>query len=131
MREKIQRMMTGRYGADKMGQVLSIAALISVLISVFTGWMWFNIFGLFLLIWVYFRMFSKNLQKRYSENQAFMVVWNRMTGWFHRTKTTVARDKNYHIYKCPSCGQKVRIPRGKGKISIHCPKCGNDFIKRS
>ena len=36
-----------------------------------------------------------------------------------------------HLYRCPSCGQKVRVPRGKGRISIHCPKCQRDFIKRT
>ena len=131
MGDKFRRMMQGRYGADNLGQQLSIAALISVLIGLFTGWSWFSLFGIFLLVWQYFRMFSKNIQKRYNENQAYLLLRNRITGWFRKEKSYARQRKDYHIYKCPSCGQKVRVPRGKGRISIHCPKCGNDFIKKS
>ncbi|MDD3220861.1 MAG: hypothetical protein EOM34_12080 [Clostridia bacterium] len=131
MREKLQRFMAGRYGNDKMNQVLSIGALILILIGAFFRvepcyWL-----GLLLIIYLYFRMLSRNIQKRYAENQVFLRYYNQVTGWFSGKKNSVEQNKGYHIYKCPECKQKVRIPKGKGKISIHCPKCGNDFIKRS
>lgn len=131
MREKLQRFMAGRYGNDKMNQVLSIAALILILIGAFSRVEPCHWLGLLLIIYLYFRMLSRNIQKRYAENQVFLRYYNQVTGWFSGKKNSVERNKGYHIYKCPECQQKVRIPKGKGKISIHCPKCGNDFIKRS
>ena len=131
MGDKFRRMMQGRYGADQLGQFLSVAALVSVLIGLFTGWSWFSLFGIFLLAWQYFRMFSRNIQKRYNENQGFLLLRRRIVGWFRKERSFADQNKGYRIFKCPSCGQKVRVPKGKGRISIHCPKCGNDFIKRT
>ena len=132
MREKLQRFMYGRYGSDKLNHVLSIVALILVLLGSFFRRMslayWL---GFALLILIYYRMMSRNIQKRYAENQAFLRYYNQWTGWFHGRKNAAARNKDYKIFRCPKCSQKVRVPKGKGKISIHCPKCGHDFIKRS
>ena len=89
---------------------------------------WLAIVG---VAYMYFRMLSRNISARYAENQAFLKHYYRLTGWFFGKKSDMTRNKGYHIYKCPQCRQKVRVPKGKGKISIHCPKCGNDFIKRS
>ena len=56
---------------------------------------------------------------------------NSIKTWFRKLKFTINQRKIYHIYKCPTCDQKIRIPRGKGKIEVTCPKCGQKFIKRS
>lgn len=131
MREKLQRFMIGRYGSDKMNQVLSVVSLILVLIGVFLKVSFCYWLGFILILWLYYRMMSRNIQKRYAENQVFLRYYYQITGWFSGKKRSVEQNKGYHIYKCPQCKQKVRVPKGKGKISIHCPKCGNDFIKRS
>ena len=39
--------------------------------------------------------------------------------------------RKYHIYRCPNCKQEVRVQGDVGRIQIHCPKCGNNFIKTS
>lgn len=83
------------------------------------------------LILCYFRMFSKNIGKRYKEEQVFEGLRYSVTEKFRKYKFRIREKKEYHIYKCPNCGQKIRIPRGKGKISIHCPKCNTDFVKKS
>ena len=131
MREKLQRFMMGRYGNDKMNQVLSYVVLVMMILGIFLRvrvCYWLAIVG---VAYMYFRMLSRNISARYAENQAFLKHYYRLTGWFFGKKSDMTRNKGYHIYKCPQCRQKVRGPKGKGKISIHCPKCGNDFIKRS
>lgn len=131
MRNKLQRFMMGRYGIDKMNQVLSICSLILVALGIFLKVPVLYWAGLVLIGFIYFRMLSKDIPKRYAENQAFLRHYNRLTGWFGSRKQLMERNKGHRIFSCPQCKQKVRVPKGKGKISIHCPKCGNDFIKRS
>jgi len=84
-----------------------------------------------LILLVYIRMFSRNISKRYAENQKYLALENRLRRFFGQKRYLMQQRKEYHIYKCPDCKQKIRIPRGKGKISIRCPKCGEEFIKNS
>ena len=83
------------------------------------------------IVFLYFRMFSRNISKRYQENQAFLRMSFRVREPLKKWQFRFRESRQYHIYKCPSCGQKIRIPRGRGRVSIHCPKCGTDFIKKS
>ncbi len=76
-------------------------------------------------------MFSRNVRKRYDENVRFLNKTAKIRGFFKSQKNLMAQRKDYHIYTCPGCKQKIRIPRGKGKIEIRCPKCGTTFIKKS
>ena len=77
------------------------------------------------------RIFSRNVQKRYAENQAYLMKTYKIRNWFQNQKNIWQQRKVYHIYTCPSCKQKIRIPKGKGKIEVRCPKCGTTFIKKS
>lgn len=130
MRERLQRFMWGRYGTDRLNQVLLICAFLSLLIS-FIGGGFFYLLATVLMVYAYFRMFSRNVSKRALENQKYLRQEMKVRGFFTKKKKEWAQRKEYHIYKCPGCGQRVRIPRGKGKVEVHCPKCGKDFIKRS
>lgn len=131
MREKIQRFMIGRYGVDQFSKFLNILTLVLLIISMFFRKSPLYTLALLLLIYTYFRMFSKNHQKRYAENQAYLVWQSKVTGFFNRQKQLRAQKKIYHIYKCPDCRQKIRVPKGKGKICVTCPKCHKEFIKHS
>lgn len=131
MRERIQRFMMGRYGNDQLNQFIFVIAIISMVIELFTHWSLFYILALVLLIYGYVRAFSKNINKRYEENMRFMEKKDAIMNRFHKEKYYASQRKDYHIYTCPQCRQKIRIPRGKGKISITCPKCRTSFIKKS
>jgi ribosomal protein L37AE/L43A len=72
-----------------------------------------------LMFWAIFRMMSRNVYKRYQENRKFLQFFDRI------------KDRQHRYYDCPKCRQTVRVPRGKGKISITCPKCREKFIKKT
>lgn len=128
MKEKLIKFMTGRYGADALSKFMVFTALGCMVLSLIIrhGLLssTLNSAALVILIISYFRMFSKNIKKRYDENIRYWNLRNKVVGFFKTRKT-------HHIYKCPECKQKIRIPRGKGKIEITCPKCQSRFVKRS
>ncbi len=123
--------MQGRYGADQFSRFLLGACLVLLLLNMFTGLPLIYLMALALLVYSYFRMFSRNIYKRSEENRKYMEKTDGIRRSFDRMRRRAAQSKDYHIYKCPSCGQKIRIPRGKGKIEITCPNCRNKFQKRS
>ena len=131
MREKLTRFMAGRYGLDAFGKCILITAIIlSLLASLFRSEM-LNILAWALLFYTYFRIFSRNIYNRYSENQIYLTKTAKIRYWFAKQKSMMKQRKTHHIYKCPTCKQKIRIPRGKGRIEIRCPKCYTTFIKNS
>ena len=120
----LRRFMAGRYGSDRLNQCLLGAAFVLLLISAIGGRQvqWMSMLSLLAyvpLIWSMFRMYSRNIEARRRENAAFLRFFSRLT------------DKQYRYFRCPQCGQQLRVPRGRGKISITCPKCHNQFIKKS
>lgn len=135
MREKFMRFMEGRYGTDTYSQFLLIVGLVAILLSSFikvdiissllyvVGWV--------LAIYSYVRIFSRNISKRYAENEKFLSRTYGIRTSFKKQKNLREQKKYYRIYKCPGCGQKIRVPKGKGKIEVRCPKCGATFIKKS
>ena len=135
MKERIMRFMQGRYGVDTFCRFLLVAGLIVVFLSAFLGssvvGMIFYLLGWVMIIYCYFRMFSRNVSKRYAENQAFLAKTYKIRSFLQKQKNIWNQRRVYHIYTCPNCRQKIRIPRGKGKIEIRCPKCGTTFIKKS
>ena len=86
--------------------------------------------GLILLIYSYFRVLS-NRSKRYAENLKYLTLQNKVVDWANRYILRFKQRKQYRYFRCPQCGQQLRVPRGRGKISITCPKCHNQFIKKS
>lgn len=130
MIEKIKRFMYGRYGGDELSKFLVISSLIIMGLSIFVGNIAYMI-SIILLVFSYYRMMSKNTSKRYKENYMYLQTFNKIRGYLNKAKYNMEQRKIYHIYKCPSCKQKVRIPKGKGNITITCPKCKTEFKKKS
>ena len=134
MKEKLRRFMQGRYGMDEFSRALMALALASLVAAIFTKGALSNLLnglGWVLLIFVYVRAFSKNHRACWAQNQKYLSMKSRFFGFFRRQGNYASQRKTHHIYTCPSCGQKIRVPRGKGKIEIRCPKCRGTFIKRS
>ena len=131
MKERMQRFMAGRYGNDQLNQFIFIGAIISMVLEIITRQSLFYTLTLVLLILAYVRVFSRNINKRYEENMKFLQKKDAILNKFRKQKYYAAQRRNYHIYTCPQCKQKIRIPKGKGKISITCPKCRTSFIKKS
>lgn len=131
MRERLQRFMYGRYGYDALNRFLIISALICMVLSLFPrGHVFYMIAGIS-MVYAYFRMFSRNIAKRTAENQWFLKRTMKVRGLWEKRKREMGQRKQYHIYKCPECRQKIRVPRGRGRIAITCRKCGAEFIKKS
>ena len=131
MREKMQRWMYGRYGYDELNRFLMISALICMVLSLFPrGGIFYLLTGVE-MVYAYFRMFSRNISKRSTENRWFLNKTARIRTLFGKKKRELGQMRQYHIYRCPKCRQKIRVPRGRGRIAITCRKCGTEFIKKS
>ena len=118
-----RRFMQGRYGTDKLNMVILGAGLVISLVNMFLPFRSLSVI-LTLVSYVFlgiamFRCLSRNTYKRYRENRRYLL-------WLQRFK-----DKEHRYFDCPRCRQQVRVPKGKGKINISCPKCGNKFIKKT
>ena len=136
MREKFARFMMGRNGMDDLANFevkLSWVPLILMLIfnKVTIVATIFNVLFWVLIVHTYFRIFSKNLSKRYEENQKFLNWRYNQVVKMNKLKKRSAQRKDYRFYKCPMCKQEVRVPKGHGKIEITCPKCREKFVRRS
>lgn len=130
MKEKLQRFMWGRYGIDRLNQVLLAGAFVAMILSM-TGVGLFYAVATVLIFYTYFRIFSRDINKRTAENQWYLKKEMKVRGLFLKRKKESAQRRIYRIYKCPDCGQKIRVPKGKGKIAVSCRKCGAEFIRKS
>ena len=131
MRDKIYRFMQGRYGTDDFYKFLFWVALIGIVINWFFKSQLLSFAVTLILVYAMYRVLSKNHSARYAENQRYLQVTAKIRYWFDQQKKLMEERKYHHIYTCPKCRQKIRIPKGKGKIRIRCPKCHHEFQKRS
>lgn len=129
--QKLREFMYGRYGTDQLSLALVAGGFVCYTLYVFTRWRVLYLFSLVLYGIALFRTLSRNTEKRRTENQKFMNLWYKLKNKWIGFKADFEERKTYKHFKCPRCGQKIRIPRGRGKIEICCPKCSNRFIKKS
>ena len=119
----LRRFMEGRYGIDKLNSALLWTGLGLVVTALFVPFILpdliLHIAAYILMGIVIFRALSHNTYKRYQENRKFLMLVDRL------------KDRKHKYFQCPRCHQPVRVPRGKGKISITCPKCKEKFIKKT
>jgi hypothetical protein len=119
----LRSFMQGRYGTDKLNMWLLGAGVAACLLSMFLPWalakLLLTALSYGLMIWAICRCFSRNTYKRYRENRRFLMFLDRV------------KDREHKHFECPKCRQPVRVPRGKGKIAITCPKCKEKFIRKT
>lgn len=130
LKEKLSRLMYGRYGIDQLGNFMMWAVVAMMIFGAVVRSSLIYTLALVLIVWADVRIMSKNHSKRYAENQKFLELKNRVVGFF-RGGTRAFKDKEHCYFRCPSCHQQVRVPKGKGHIEIRCPKCGTKFIKNT
>lgn len=128
MKYKIAAFFANRNGMDDLSKVMIWASLIVLLISAFIPVAWLSsalyTLSLAVIIYAYVRVFSKKLDKRQAENNAYLA-------WVGQLKQRWQQRKTHKFYRCPKCKTVLRVPKGKGKISITCRGCGEKFIKKT
>lgn len=126
-----KRFMIGRNGMDQLGIAFMVAFIVLNIVSLFVSSVIFFIIYVALFIYFIFRFLSKNIAARQKENNAFLRVWNpicsTITKYFNRMKNI----RKYKYFKCENCKRTLRVPRGKNKIRITCPHCGNKTVMKT
>lgn len=119
----MRRFMQGRYGVDKLNLTILGCGLIVSILSSLVPWILlsvlFSLLSYGLMIWAIFRCFSKNTYARYEENRRYQMLLGQL------------KDREHRYFHCPHCSQMTRVPKGKGKINITCPRCGEKFQRKS
>ena len=130
MKEKMQRFMYGRYGMDDLGRFMNIVVLVLFVLGMLLLPQLSSV-AIALMVIGYFRIFSRNTYKRSQENAVYLRLLGKVKAPFFGQIQRFKQRKTHRYYHCPSCRQTLRVPKGKGRLSITCPKCKTTFEKRS
>ena len=123
--------MAGRYGSDQLNNALLLVSAVLIVLQWLIGSRLLSIAIMLLLVLCYFRIFSRNIQARYAENQRFLQWWWPKSQKLRNMRLRFADRKTHRYYKCPQCRNRLRVPRGRGKINITCPHCRTQFVRKS
>ncbi len=123
--------MKGRYGADQLSLALLIISVVLSVIIRFTG-----IQALTLIVYIplglcIFRMLSKNINRRSMENYKYHMLISPVYAWIKKIQRRISGSKTHKFFKCPHCKAELRLPKGKGRIVITCPKCRHEFSAKT
>lgn len=123
-------MMYGRYGNDQLGMFLLALYLILTVLSGLPHMDFLSWLALGALILGLYRMLSRQFERRRAENAYFLTAAGPAIRWW-KMQRTIHRDKEHRYFRCPNCGKYLRVPRGKGRITVSCRNCGVSFEERS
>ena len=120
--------MQGRYGVDELYKFLFTLYIISFIINIFLNNLILEIIGLIIVVFTFYRVFSKNIYKRAKENKAFLKLKKNFLKPFQNIKRNI-KDKDNIYKKCPKCKTilKLPIPYKRGIKHTTCPKCKKKF----
>ena len=130
IRQWLGRFMMGRYGMDQLNIFLMVVYLALYVVFLFTRLVVLDILVLTLLLVTLFRMLSRNPERRRAENARFLQLVRPVCRRFKSCRSRM-QDKEHRYFKCPNCGQQMRVPRGTGRITVHCRSCGATFEEKS
>lgn len=132
LRYRYSQFMLGRYGVDELNIFLIIASLaFSLLSRAFYGHIIFTLISWVCLGFCVFRMYSKNIAKRYEEKEKFLKVKTKFMSWLKIKREAWQNRKTHKYFRCKVCKTSIRIPRGVGKVAVNCPKCRAKIIKKA
>ncbi len=127
---RLQSFFNGRYGIDQLGIALGFLSCVLTFFLSFTRNPFVRLIGLIPFIFIFWRAFSTNFEKRTKENEKFLKVFIPLKNYVIK-KQRQHSDKEHKYYDCPSCKHTLRVPSHKGKIEICCPYCNNKFKKNT
>ncbi|HNZ40320.1 MAG TPA: hypothetical protein PKJ65_00365 [Clostridia bacterium] len=130
MMRRLREFFMNRYGTDQLNRALMVVYALFFFVYLITKNNVFLFIALAVALYQVFRTLSRNFTQRAKENQFFLKYWNPLKGKYFSVKKK-ATDKTHRYYKCPKCKTEVRVPKNKGKIRITCPKCSEQFIKKT
>lgn len=122
--------MAGRYGNDQLNMFLLVAYLVFYLVGAVAGLSFLSYIGLVCILLALFRTMSRRVDRRRAENAKFLNLTAPVSRWF-KLRRAIHRDKEHAYFKCPNCKQQLRVPRGKGRITITCRSCGTSFQEKT
>ncbi len=127
---KLRQFFYGRYisyGIDLLTKVLAAVCIILSIINLIVSSLLIYLFETALFIWMFYRLFSKNIYKRQEENRKFSNIFSKIKNRF-ALRQRMHNDRETHIYKkCPHCSVMLRLPRRQGEHTVNCPRCKNNF----
>ncbi|MGI6227793.1 MAG: hypothetical protein ACOYJ1_16255 [Peptococcales bacterium] len=127
MNNSFRNFMLGRYGMDQLSMVLLMVSVFLALLAQLVGFPLFAFISYIPLGISIFRILSKNIAKRRMENYKFVMLASPVYSWLNKTRSRVKDIKTHRFFKCPNCRVTLRLPKGKGKVNITCPKCKAKF----
>ena len=128
---KVVEWMRGRQGPDDLAVFCTNLAVVIVVVNLFVRTSWLGWTALVLIVYSMFRIQSKNLGSRSRENEAFLKALGPARPWVQNPRAAWTEFRTYKHVKCTSCHQKVRVPRGKGKLRVTCTRCKTKFEVKS
>ncbi len=124
---KTQQWMQGRYGIDELSKALYITGLVFLISSLFSPLRFLNILAFAFMLWSCIRCYSKNISRRRAERETYLKITGGIRSWFRLQKDKWRDRKTFRYYRCKECRAPLRVPKGKGKIRVRCPKCHHEL----
>ena len=129
--QKLQQFMVGRYGNDEFTLFLSIAGLILGLLANFKYFGFLYYIGAILIFFSLFRTLSKNYNARRKELNWYLLWSAKPKAEIKLLINRIQERETHKYFKCKKCKAVLRVPKGRGKIEITCPKCRAKVIKKT